>query len=139
MKALRILESAEFVPPGVLGSGNRIANKDALLAKFRSYRRVTTMGLIFLYILAIVVAVTTVVMAVNNSSPLAKGLLSFVGGAAFVALLEFARRLTKDILLMALPLMVAEHASDEMLSTFVESLLVAFGKGGDDEGKPKGK
>ena len=131
MNARRILETAEFIPEGVLGQGKRLANKDTLLAKLKNYKQFVTLTLILLYALAISVAVATIVMAMKSTSPLPKGFLPYVGGAAFVALLEFARRLTKDWLLMTLPLAVAEHVSDEQLSSFIDSLLAALGKGGD--------
>ncbi len=130
MNARRILESAEFIPEGVLGQGNRLANKDALLTKLRRYKQFVTLTLILLYVLAASVAVATIFMAMKTA-PLPKGFLPYAGGAAFVALLEFARRLTKDWLLMTLPLAVAEHVSDEQLSSFIDSLLTALGKGDD--------
>jgi len=131
MNARQILETAEFIPEGVLGQGKRLANKDILLTKMRHYRRFVTLTLTLLYALAVSVAVATIVMAMKSTPPLPKGFLPYVGGAAFVALLEFARRLTKDWLLMTLPLVAAEHVSDEQLSSFIESLLVSLGKGDD--------
>jgi NADH:ubiquinone oxidoreductase subunit 6 (subunit J) len=131
MNARRILESAEFIPEGVLGQGKRLANKDALLVKLKRYRQFVTLTLILLYVLAVSVAVITIVMAMNAASPLPKAFLPYVGGAAFVALLEFARRLTKDWLLMTLPLVAAEHVSDEQFGAFVENILTVIGKGED--------
>jgi hypothetical protein len=140
MKAVRLLASAAedlaLEMPTSLG-GPRIENKKSLLAKFRAYRQFVTITLVLLYVLAIVVAVATVALALKGGSSLPKGLIPYIGGAAFVALLEFARRLTKDWMLMTLPLVVAEHASNDQLQEFIRTLLIAVTKPETPTEKPK--
>jgi len=132
MKATRLLESAatelETIKSIPSALGARVQEKEALLSKFRSYRRFVTFTLVLLYVLAILVAVATVALALKGGSSLSKGLIPYIGGAAFVALLEFARRLTKDWMLMTLPLVVAEHASNDQLRVFITTLLVGVTK-----------
>lgn len=127
MSASTLLQSAAndlSVPESVLGT---IPKRDLLLRKFGRYRQFITLTLILLYVLAIVVAIGTVVLALRSAAP-SKGFVPYIGGAAFVALLEFARRLTKDWMLMTLPLAVAEHLSNDELNTFIQNLLRGIGK-----------
>src|SRR4051812_32011325 len=133
MKSIELLRSLEVVPRSALGKG-RIQNKARLLERLARYRRMVTITLVLLYLMAIAVSVVTVALALRTSSSLAKGFIPYVGGAAFVGLLEFARRLTKDWMLMTLPLAVASHASDDQLTELITNLLAGFGKPTD---KPK--
>ena len=120
--AVQLLEEMDAPSPLVLGE-KRIAHKKELLAQFERYRKIVTITLIFLYALALAVAAGAIMLAYTNPAPLTKGLLPYAGGAAFVGLLEFARRLTREWLLMTLPLAISKHATDEQLSRFVGQLL----------------
>ena len=137
-KAIRLLESMEVVPSSVLG-GSGIVEKEALLKTLKHYQRVITITLMLLYVVAVALAIATVMLALASQSHLTKALLPYVGGAAFVGLLEFARRLTKEWMLITLPLAVAPHVPDKELSEFVKKLLTGVAKGVRDTKPSKGK
>lgn len=125
--AVPLLQSIEFEPEFVFGR-SIIKNKAEMLAQLALYRRVITVTLVLLYGVALTVAISTIMFAYTSQAPLMKGLLPYAGGAAFVGLLEFARRLTREWILTTLPLAIARHASDEQLKSFIGQLLSGIGK-----------
>jgi hypothetical protein len=127
MDVAKLLQSA-LVPSTVLGgSAGRMANRAEFLDKLARYRRLATLRLVALYGLAIIVAVASLVMVLVARSRSDVGVGPYLGGAAFVGLLEWARRLMKDWVSLTLPLVVAPHASDEQLAELIGSLLASLG------------
>ena len=128
MRAVAILERAELIPESVLGS-KRIENRELLVAELRRHRQMVTIGMAGVYILAVSVAAVGVWLVQRMGSPSSKAIVPFLGGTAFISLLEFARRLTKDWMLTTLPLVVASHASEKELADLIKQMLVGFGRG----------
>lgn len=122
---LSILQTAEIAPVNVLGGeGKIIRNRKLLEQRLRRHKRVVGACTLVLYAVVVLIAIAGVVLATSNKDLLSKGLLPYLGGATFIALLEMARRLLKDYSLAALPLTVAQHVSDDELARFIETLLV---------------
>ena len=118
-----ILQTAEIAPEQVLGK-KVIRNRKQLENKLRVHKRIVGASLLTLYAIILLVALTGILLLVNNPQLLAKGPLPYLGGTAFIALLAFGRTLIKDYTLAVLPLSVAENVNEDELARFIETLLV---------------
>lgn len=127
MKSLELLHEAEILPRGVLGQG-RIVNREELLVKLAHHRRTLSRAFAVLYVLAIVVAVAMAAVLLRAPSPTAQSFAPILGSSSFIGLLLFARYLTKDWMVCTLPLMIADHASDDQLADLITNLLSSFTK-----------
>lgn len=124
MNTFSILQSAEITGGGgELSSLKSINNRDQLNAKLRASKRIVAIGIGGLFVVVLVIVVVAVVIALMRPENLTKGLLPYLGGGGFLALLEFERRLIREYTLVVLSLDVAEHSDDDGFARYIEAAL----------------
>jgi hypothetical protein len=123
VRATQIFEEALYVPPGALGT--KIRNREDLEKKLDAHRRGLLLGFAAIYIVALALAVGTIWVALSGNPALPKGLLAFVGGAGFIALLEFQRRIVREWSDTTIPLLVAGHLDDSELASHLRVVVEA--------------
>lgn len=122
MKLTDIFESADIErpPPTAFGGEVRVRNRAQMLATLAAHHRMQGIyiGLLFLTVLALVWG--SLGLAISEAGKISKGLIPYLGGAMFLALLEFERRLVIMHNEEGLLMMMLRHASDEQLTAYID-------------------
>lgn len=124
MNIYSILQSAEIAgSDSDLGTGKSIQNRHELNKQLRFYRKMVAIAIIVLFLIALGIIVTIVVVAMTTPEELGKDLRPYLGSGALLALLEFERRLIEQYMLAVLSLSVAEHSDEDGFATYIEIVL----------------
>lgn len=123
MKTLDILATAQFNASDNLGGGRRVVNREELERQIAKHRRLRLIWVIIILLSIVAVIGGSLALALARPEQVTQGLLPYMGGSTFIALLELGRRQAKEYFEGDLPLLVLRHGSNRQVAEFIDATL----------------